>query len=64
MLNWVREENVLEKIKIDFSQIQDLKKNDFPHGYYGLAKNGSPIYIEQYGKMDIKKILAEVNEEK
>ena len=37
--------------------------DSFPHGYYGVTKEGVPIYIERYAKIDIDKMLKEFSEE-
>lgn len=46
---------------LDSALIVTLKKH-YPHGYCGIDKEGSPVYYERLGMLDVKKIL-EVCEE-
>ncbi|CAD7959396.1 unnamed protein product [Amoebophrya sp. A120] len=44
------------------SVIGTLKKA-YPHGYCGVDKQGSPVYYERIGQLDVKEVLKTVSEE-
>lgn len=54
---WATENNVMNLITQDFSAIDNMTPTTFPHGYYGVTKEGVPIYIERYAKIDIPQML-------
>lgn len=38
-------------------RFQEFSKENYPNGYCGVSRDGYPVYIEQYSKMDIDKIM-------
>jgi hypothetical protein len=54
---WALENNVINMIKGDYSAIDDMTPTIFPHGYYGVTKEGVPVYIERYAKIDIPQMI-------
>ena len=58
-IKWRQEGDVDDIANHDISNIKKLSFL-YPHGYYGVCKEGRPIYIERYENFDLNKIL-EVN---
>ena len=47
----------------DFPELPELKLL-YPHGYHKTCKLGRPIYIEQSGRLDLKKVLQLTTEDR
>lgn len=63
-IQWINKEEVYSKIAIDFSCFDEIRKTIFQHGYYGITKEGRPLYIERYNKLDVSYILKNFSEKK
>lgn len=55
-ISWRKANDVDNIMHVDFSWREQVAQY-VPHGYYGISKNGSPIYLENYSNLKVKKIL-------
>eukprot|EP00744_Colponema_vietnamica_P001094 GILI01001849.1.p1 GENE.GILI01001849.1~~GILI01001849.1.p1 ORF type:complete len:305 (+),score=85.90 GILI01001849.1:103-1017(+) len=56
-INWRRTTGVDEIVRnFDFPQLDEVKRC-YPHTHHKVDKFGRPIYIEQIGRLDIKKLF-------
>lgn len=62
-INWRQENDVDNAISTDFTEIREFAKLNWEHGYYGVSRDGYPVYIERYEKTDIDKILKTYSEQ-
>jgi hypothetical protein len=63
-LEWRAEKQVTLLICKNFGDIKEFAAENWEHGYYSTSKDGYPVYIERYGKTDIKKVLGTFSEER
>jgi hypothetical protein len=52
-LKWRADNGVDEIAKMDISKVKDAE-DILPHNYYCIDLKGRPVYIERYGKFDLK----------
>jgi len=52
-INWRKDFDVDNAIKIDYQPMKDFAKENWIHGYYSVSRDGNPVYIERYEKTDI-----------
>jgi hypothetical protein len=62
-INWRKEKDIDGGITKDFTAIANMKKKEWEHGYYGVSRDGFPVYIERYANTDIDFILKNFNED-
>ena len=47
----------------DFSDIREYSKKGYEHGYYGVSRDGLPVYIERYATVDVDDLLKRFSED-
>lgn len=62
-ITWRKEFDVDNAIAIDYTPMKEFAKANWEHGYYGVSRDGYPVYIERYEKTDIDKILKTYSED-
>ena len=62
-INWRKEKDIDNGMEKNFTAIYDTAKKEWEHGYYGVSRDGFPVYIERYANTDIDYILKTFSEE-
>jgi len=47
----------------DFSDIKEYSKDGYHHGYYGVSRDGLPVYIEEYASVNVDELLKKFSED-
>ena len=55
-IDWFKSFGVSSILEYKFTELNELRRV-YPHGYHGIDREGRPLYIERYYKMDSEKIF-------